>query len=83
MRVKNLSGNTVTDLGEEAPFLPNYTVVVVNTGTNPDTIQFSNSAEGPFNTAAVIPAGQAAEVVIAGRYCAIENGAGTMILLGN
>jgi len=83
MRVKNITGAVVTDLGTEAPFLPNYTVVVVNTGTAADTIQFGDAATGPFTTAAVIAAGQAAEVVIAGRYAAIENGAGTLIVLGN
>jgi hypothetical protein len=74
MRSKNISGATVTDLG---------TITVLNTGTSADTIQFGDSATGPFNTAAVVAAGQATDVKIAGRYAAIENGAGTLVLLGN
>jgi hypothetical protein len=83
MRTKYLSGAAVTDLGNEAPFLPNYTVVVINTGTSADTLQFGDSSTGPFNTAAVVPAGCSVEVEIAGRYAAIENGAGTMVIVGN
>jgi hypothetical protein len=83
MRSKNISGSTVTDLGTSAPFLPGYTITVLNTGTSADTIQFGDASTGPFNTAAVVAAGQATDVIIAGRYAAIENGAGTMVLLGN
>ncbi len=90
MRSKNISGATVTDLGTLIPFLQNYTAVVLNTGTSADTIQFGDSATGPFSTGktvaganAVIGAGQAEEVVISGRYAAIENGAGTLVVLGN
>jgi len=83
MRVKNVTGAAVTDLGTEVPFLPNNTVVAVNLGTNADTLQFGDAEAGPFDTAAVIPAGTAVEVEIVGRYAAIENGAGFIILLGN
>lgn len=83
MRSKNISGSAVTDLGTTAPFLPGYTITVLNTGTSADTIQFGDASTGPFNTAAVVAAGQATDVKIAGRYAAIENGAGTMVLLGN
>ncbi len=90
MRCKSVSGAVVTDLGTKAPFLQNYTAVVVNTGTSSDTIQFGDASTGPFNTgkqpdgtAAIIPAGEAREVVISGRYAAIENGAGTLVVLGN
>jgi hypothetical protein len=83
MRCKSVSGAAVTDLGDEAPFLPNYTVVAVNTGSSADTLQFGDASTGPFNTAVVIPAGEAREVTIAGRDAAIENGAGTIVLLGN
>jgi len=83
MRSKNITGSAVTDLGTTAPFLPGYTVTVVNTGTSADTIQFGTASTGPFNTAAVIAAGQAADVIVQGRYAAIENGAGTMVVLGN
>jgi hypothetical protein len=90
MRCKQIQGATVTDLGDEAPFLPNYTAVCVNTGSSADTLQFGDASTGPFNTAkppdgtnAVIPAGGAVEVVISGRYAAIENGAGSLVILGN
>ncbi len=90
MRTKQVQGATVTDMGDEAPFLPNYTAVVINTGSNQDTLQFGDASTGPFNTAkkvdgtdAIIPAGGSAEVVISGRYAAIENGAGSLVILGN
>lgn len=90
MRSKNVTGATVTDLGTDVPFLPNYTAVVLNTGASTDTLQFGDAATGPFTTGktvdgalATIAAGQSAEVVISGRYCAIENGAGTFVILSN
>lgn len=83
MRTKYVSGAAVTDLGNEAPFLPGYTAVVINTGTSADTLQLGTSAAGPFATVAVVPAGCSAEFEITGRYAAIENGAGTLVILGN
>lgn len=83
MRTKYVSGATVTDLGTTAPFLPGYTAVVVNTGTSADTLQLGDASTGPFNTAAVVPAGCAVEFQITARYAAIENGAGTLVILGN
>lgn len=83
MRAKSVSGAAVTDLGTEHPFVENNTVVALNTGTSSDTLQFGDASTGPFDTAVVIPAGEAREVVIAGRYAAIENGAGTIVLLAN
>lgn len=91
MRTKFVTGATVLDLGDDAPFLPNYTIVVTNPNTSSTrTLQFGDSATGPFNTAktvdganAVVPAGGSMEVVISGRYAVIEAGAGTLVLLGN
>jgi hypothetical protein len=90
MRAKYVTGITVTDLGTDAPFLPNYTIVVVNANTSAQTLQFGDASTGPFHTAhqpdgttAVVPAGAAIEVVVSGRYAAIEGGAGQLILLGN
>lgn len=90
MRTKYVSGATVTDLGTDAPFLENYTAVVINTGTSDDTLQFGDASIGPFTTGkqpdgslAAVPAGCSIEVVISGRYAAIENGAGTLVILGN
>jgi hypothetical protein len=90
MRTKQVQGATVTDLGNLVPFLPNNTVVVINTGTSADTIQFGTSSTGPFSTgqqpdgtAATIAAGGSIEVVISGRYAVIENGAGSLVILGN
>lgn len=90
MRTKQVSGATVTDLGVNAPFLQNYTAVVINTGSSQDTLQFGDAATGPFRTAlkpdgtqAIVAAGGSCEVVISGRYAAIENGAGSLVILGN
>ncbi len=83
MRTKYLSGAAVTDLGNTAPFLPGYTAVVVNTGTSTDTLQMGDASTGPFSTAVVVPAGCSVEFEITNRYAAIENGAGTLVILGN
>jgi hypothetical protein len=84
MRVKNIVGAVVTDLGTIAPFLANYTAVVANPHDSvARTIQFSDSATGPFAYGTIIPAGQAREVEIKGRYAAIENAGGTLIVYGN
>lgn len=83
MKVKRISGAAVTDLGTKAPFLPNYTVVVINTTDNADTIQFSSASTGPFSQGTVIPANSGVEVEVKGRYAAIENGAGDLIVLAD
>jgi hypothetical protein len=86
MKIKNVTGAAVTDLGELHPFVAGSSVVVLNTGSSADTLQQSASASGPFATvpgAAAIAAGQGVEVVITERYVAIENGAGTLVLLQN
>ncbi len=83
MRTKYVSGAAVTDLGNEAPFNVGYTAVAINTGSNADTLQLGDAEAGPFNTVAVIPAGCSVEFEISGRYAAIENGAGTIVILGN
>ena len=90
MRAKYVTGVTVTDLGTNAPFLPNYVVVALNPGASSVTLQFGTSSTGPFATGhqpdgstAVLPAGAAIEVVIAGRYAAIEGGSGQIQLVGN
>ena len=90
MRTKAVLGAAVTDLGTDVPFLEGYTAVVVNTGSNADTLQFGDASTGPFETGrqpdgslAIVPAGGSIEVVIGGRYAAIENGAGSLVILGN
>ena len=90
MRAKYVTGVTVTDLGAKAPFLQNYTAVVVNANTSARTLQFGDASTGPFNTGrqpdrslATVPAGGAIEVVISGRYAALEGGSGQLIILGN
>ena len=83
MRTKYVSGAAVTDLGTTAPFLPGYTAVAINTGTSADTLQLGDASTGPFDTVAVIPAGGSVEFEITARYAAIENGAGTIVILGN
>jgi hypothetical protein len=83
MRTKYVSGAAVTDLGTTAPFLPGYTAVAINTGTSADTLQLGDESTGPFDTVAVIPAGCSVEFEITARYAAIENGAGTIVILGN
>lgn len=83
MRAKNVINAVVTDLGTVTPFCVNYTVVAINMSAAANTLQFSDSPTGPFVTAAVIPALASVQVDIAGRYAAIEDGAGNIVLLGN
>lgn len=90
MRTKYITGVTVLDLGTNAPFLQNYTLCAINPNTSSArTVQFGDASTGPFNTgkqpdgsAAVVPAGGSIEVVVSGRYAALEGGAGTVVLLG-
>lgn len=81
MYTKYVTGSTVTDLGTDLPWVPNYKIVALNPTASSVTLQFGDASNGPFNTAAVIPAGASAEVEIAGRYAAIENGTGQVQLL--
>jgi hypothetical protein len=91
MKTKYITGITVLDLGTEAPFTANNTVVAVNPNTSSArTVQFATAAAGPFSTgaqpdgsAAIVPAGGSIEVVLSERYAALEGGAGTVILLAN
>ncbi len=91
MRTKFITGATVLDLGTKIPFVVNNTIVAVNPNTSTArTVQFGDASTGPFNTgkqpdgsAASVPAGGSIEVVISGRYAAIEAGAGTVVRLGN
>lgn len=90
MRTKAVLAAVVTDLGTDTPFLEGTTVVVVNTGSSADTLQFGDASTGPFSTGrqpdgslATVAAGGSIEVVISGRYAAIENGAGSLVLLNN
>ena len=89
MRTKYVTGVTVTDLGTTIPFVANSAVNVLNPYSSTCTLQFCDSATGPFSTAqtfggtpAVIPAGGSLENVrVHGRYAAIEQGAGQLQLV--
>lgn len=83
MRCKNVINNTVTDLGTLVPFVANNSAVVINMTNAANTLQSGDSAAGPFNTIAVIPALTAVEVVLNKRYLAIEDGAGNFIVIQN
>lgn len=83
MRVKNVVNAVVTDMGTLVPFVPNNTVVVINMSAAQNTLQSSDSASGPFNTIAVIPALTGVEVVLDKRYLAIEDGAGNFVIIQN
>jgi hypothetical protein len=83
MYTKYVTGVTVTDLGTDLPWVPNYKVVALNPTASAVTLQFGDASTGPFDTAAVIPAGGSAEVEIAGRYAAIENGTGQVQLISD
>lgn len=91
MRATYVTGVTVTDLGTDVPFLPNYTVCVLNPGSSSATLQFGDASTGPFSTGrkadnsgpAIVPAGGAIEVTIAGRYAALEGGSGQLQILAS
>lgn len=89
MRTKYVTGVTVTDLGTTIPFVPGSAVNLLNPTASTVTLQFSDSATGPFDTAktaagvnAVVPAGGSLEnVIVSGRYAAIEQGVGQIQLV--
>jgi hypothetical protein len=92
MRAKYVTGVTVTDLGTTIPFVPGNVVAVLNPGASSATLQFGDASTGPFTTArtadgltaAVIPAGGAlSNVLVSGRYAAIEGGSGQLQLVQN
>ena len=92
MRTKYVTGATVTDLGTTIPFVPGSVVAVANPGSSAATLQFGDASTGPFSTAhtadgataAVIPAGGTLEnVLVSGRYAAIEGGSGQLQLYQN
>ncbi len=91
MRSKYVTGATVTDMGTTFPFVVGNSVVVANPTTSAATLQFGQSSTGPFQTAktqsganAVVPAGGSIEnVVIHGRYAAIENATGQLQIFQN
>lgn len=86
MKIKNVSGAAVTDLGVKDPFTRGASLVVINLGASPDTLQESDASTGPFTTvsgANAVASLTGVEVVISKRYVAIENGAGNFVILGN
>lgn len=77
-------GNTAVDLNaEKVPFLPGYTVVVLNaTGSQlvlqeDDVVGFSGAA-----TLATVPAGQAQNVTLDKQFIRVSTSA-PLVLLGN
>lgn len=91
MRGKYITGVTVTDLGTTLPFLNGNSVLGLNPTASAVTVQFGDASTGPFATgrtqsgaAAIVPAGGSLEnIVISGRYAAIENGVGQVQLVQN
>ncbi len=90
MYTKYVTGATVLDLGTKLPFVPNYVLTALNPTASAVTLQFGDASTGPFTTAktrqganAVIPAGGSVEVVVSGRYAAIENGVGQIQLVSD
>lgn len=92
MRGKYVTGSTVTDLGTTLPFVPGSVVLVSNPGSSAATLQFGDASTGPFSTGhtadgatpAVIAAGGVLEnVLISGRYAALEGGSGQLQLTQN
>lgn len=90
MHGKYVTGATVTDLGTKTPYLEGSVITVTNPTTSAATLQFSDASTGPFSTGkqpngstAVVAAGGAIDVVVSGRYAAIENATGQLQLLGN
>lgn len=89
MRTKYVTGATVLDMGTTIPFVPGSAVNALNPTASSVTLQFGDSATGPFSTAktfdgvnAVIPAGGSLENInVHGRYAAIENGVGQIQLV--
>jgi hypothetical protein len=84
MRTKYVTGSTVLDLGTTIPFVEGSAVNLLNPTASAVTLQFGSASTGPFSTGAtaggspaVVPAGGSLEnVIVSGRYAAIENGTG-------
>jgi hypothetical protein len=90
MHGKFVTGVTVTDLGTKTPYLEGSTITVTNPGSSAATLQFGDASTGPFSTGkqpdgstAVCAAGGAIDVVVSGRYAALEGGSGQLQLLAN
>ena len=64
------------------PFIPNYTVVAINATAASATIQSSNAQAGTYATIAVVPAGEAREIVLNNDWIKLL-AAGKLVLLGN
>lgn len=91
MRGKYVNAAVVTDLGTVLPFLNGNSVLALNPTATAVTLQFGDASTGPFSTgrtqsgaATIVPAGGTLnDVVISGRYAAIENGVGQVQLVQN
>jgi len=90
MHGKYVTGVTVTDLGTVTPYLEGSVITVTNPGSSAATLQFGDASTGPFNTGrtpsgalASVAAGGAIDVVVSGRYAALEGGSGQLQLLAN
>ena len=73
---------TPAALPNVAPFLPGYTVVVVNATGTEENLQSADAIGGNYTTIATVPAGQAVEVTLDKPFVQLDS-AGSLILLGN
>lgn len=76
--------NVAAALGDEAPFLPGYTVTVLNLGAATDRLESSDTIGGTYTVLAEIPSNEAVDVVLDKPFVRSEDlGNGKLVLLGN
>lgn len=73
--------NTAQEL-TEVPFLPGYTVVLVNASASDEIVQTSDALAGVYATLATVAAGTSQEVTLDNPFIKLAS-AGNVVMLGN
>jgi hypothetical protein len=81
MRLLKITGTAIDLAAQKAPFLPNYTVVLVNNTAGELTVQDSDD-DSTYGTLKVIAAGAFEEVTLRKQYIKVSTSA-TVNALGN
>lgn len=82
MRCLNITGTAVDLAAQDAPFLPNYTVVMVNLTAGSLTVQESDAVGSGYTTLVTLEANEIAEVTFNKQYVKVSTSA-TVTALGN
>jgi hypothetical protein len=69
-------------LPDVVPFMPNYSVVVLNASATAEILESADAIAGTYATLATVGAGQAVQVVLNKPFVRLAS-AGFLVLLGN